>query len=251
LFGYVVTTPKATAETLLLTERGDPLLTQWQFGLGKAVAFTSDAKSRWAGDWIRWPGYSAFWAQLVRSVLRTSDDRGNETTLSWSGNEGRIVVDSVDERGRFRNGLVTTAQRVDPEFEREAIELAQTAPGRYEATFPVEEAGSYLFRIQQRQPNADGAFANYTRGFTISYRPEYRHLTTNEAFLERLATVTGGAYDPTPEMLASGGDRTVAVRQRIWPWLLAAALLLFLIDVALRRLDLAGWRIGGGVERYG
>ncbi len=48
LRGYVATTQKPRAETPLLTDKGDPLLAHWQFGLGRAVAFTSDAKAKWA-----------------------------------------------------------------------------------------------------------------------------------------------------------------------------------------------------------
>ena len=57
LLGYVATQPRPTAETFLVSDRGDPLLASWQYGLGKSVAFTSDAKARWGSDWLEWPGY--------------------------------------------------------------------------------------------------------------------------------------------------------------------------------------------------
>ncbi|MED5279068.1 MAG: VWA domain-containing protein, partial [Verrucomicrobiota bacterium] len=47
LLGYVATSEKPRAETPLLTTQGDPLLAHWQYGLGRAVAFTSDAKAKW------------------------------------------------------------------------------------------------------------------------------------------------------------------------------------------------------------
>ena len=40
LLGYVATTPKPRAETPLWTDKGDPLLAHWQYGLGRAVAFS-------------------------------------------------------------------------------------------------------------------------------------------------------------------------------------------------------------------
>src|SRR5258708_17927220 len=47
LKGYIATTPKDTA-TVILTAPGynDPLLAAWQYGLGRAVAWTSDATAR-------------------------------------------------------------------------------------------------------------------------------------------------------------------------------------------------------------
>src|ERR1051326_3369226 len=66
LLGYVATTPKALADVAMRSKRQDPVLASWQYGLGKAVAFTSDAKNRWAAQWINWPSYAKFWAQVVR-----------------------------------------------------------------------------------------------------------------------------------------------------------------------------------------
>ncbi|MDD9973862.1 MAG: VWA domain-containing protein, partial [Candidatus Poribacteria bacterium] len=70
LLGYVATQPRPTAEVFLVSDRGDPLLASWQYGLGKSVAFTSDAKARWASDWLDWGGYGKFWTQLVRDTMR-------------------------------------------------------------------------------------------------------------------------------------------------------------------------------------
>jgi hypothetical protein len=44
LRGYNGTTPKATARVALVSDQGDPILAAWQYGLGRAVAWTSDAK---------------------------------------------------------------------------------------------------------------------------------------------------------------------------------------------------------------
>src|SRR5262249_11574892 len=66
LLGYVLTRPKPTSEVVLTSEKGDPLLSWWRYGLGMTAAFTSDAKARWAAEWLTWPGYSKFWAQVVR-----------------------------------------------------------------------------------------------------------------------------------------------------------------------------------------
>ncbi|MHB8959170.1 MAG: glutamine amidotransferase [Candidatus Limnocylindrales bacterium] len=65
LLGYDGTTAKAAAQTVLVTARDDPLLAQWQYGLGRAVAWTSDATGRWAKGWVGWNGFSRFFRQLV------------------------------------------------------------------------------------------------------------------------------------------------------------------------------------------
>ena len=256
LFGYIVTAPKPTANVTLLTERGEPLLASWRFGLGKSTAFMSDAKSRWAADWLRWPGYGQFWAQLVRDVMRTTQSRGTETTIAVHGDQGRVVIDSTDERGEFINGLRTSAQLVKPDLTLQSLPFRQIAPGRYETKLPMNDMGSYVLKIRQVRDGEDGkeeVVSDYTRAVTISYKPEYRHLSLNENFLRELASSTGGKYNPTmEELFRVTPEDAVPVRKRLWPWLLGAALFLFVVDVALRRLDLAGYRLfESRPQRYG
>ena len=85
LLGYVVTRPKPTAEVILATESGDPLLAWWRYGLGVTVAFTSDAKARWAAEWISWPQFGQFWAQVVRHALRKSEAKGTFVQIDRKG----------------------------------------------------------------------------------------------------------------------------------------------------------------------
>ena len=256
LFGYVVTTPKATAEVSLVTERGDPLLATWQVGLGRCAAFTSDAKSRWAADWVTWPGFGQFWAQLIRDVMRSSLNRGTETTIDYYSNTGNLILDSADNSGQFLNGLNTELQLILPDLSIEKKSVRQVGPGRYATEFNLDQTGSYLFKIRQSIPNENSdpeVFADITRGLTVSYKPEYRHLGSNTNFLSELANVTGGHFDPDDETLFKVEENeVVTVRKAIWPSLLKLALLLFVLDVALRRLDLAGrgW-FQDKAQRYG
>ncbi len=57
LKGYVRFIAKPSAETIFKVDREDPALPRWQYGLGRAAVFASDAKSRWAMDWIKWKGF--------------------------------------------------------------------------------------------------------------------------------------------------------------------------------------------------
>jgi uncharacterized membrane protein len=70
LKGYVCTTPKPRAELPLVSDKGDPVLAHWQYGLGRAVAFTSDARAKWAKAWLGWAQYRQFWAQVAHWSLR-------------------------------------------------------------------------------------------------------------------------------------------------------------------------------------
>jgi len=131
LLGHVVTEPRTRAETPLQTDGGDPLLAHWQFGLGRTVAFTSDARSRWAKDWIGWDQYRRFWQQMVRWTLRRVDDADFAIELTSERGTGRVLVEALDEHGGFLNFLDLHAVVVGPGDTRETLQLRQIGPGRY------------------------------------------------------------------------------------------------------------------------
>jgi hypothetical protein len=69
----VVTTLKDRAELHLyavLEGEKAPVLARWQYGLGKAFAFTSDGGARWAPQWPAWESNHKFWSNLFRWVCR-------------------------------------------------------------------------------------------------------------------------------------------------------------------------------------
>ena len=69
LHGYVRFETRPTADAILEADKGDPLLVRWQYGLGRAAVFTSDAKNRWAANWVTWPGFDKLWANIFRDLL--------------------------------------------------------------------------------------------------------------------------------------------------------------------------------------
>lgn len=104
LLGYNGTTPKATAQVTLLSPRGDPVLAQWQVGLGRAVAWTSDLKGQWASDWVAWDRFNRFAAQMVSWTLPDPADERLEVGIALDGADVRFRVDAADEEGRPREG---------------------------------------------------------------------------------------------------------------------------------------------------
>ena len=130
LNGYISTTPKATAQTLLLSDRAEPIMAQWQYGLGRSVAWTSDAKGQWASDWIGWSEFSRFWTQTVRWAS-AAPGGDVEVGLDRHASGTRVTVDSADPSGAFRNDLETTVSVLGPDGTRQDVQLEQEAPGRY------------------------------------------------------------------------------------------------------------------------
>ena len=140
LLGYVVTQPKATSEVILVQpETRDPLLCWWRYGLGMSVAFTSDAKSRWAADWLTWEGFNRFWAQIVRHAMTKSDFEGMTVDLQRRGRHGRVVIDTVNRDGQFLNKVVSKLDIGQSSVESPVGDVESIGAGRYVADFEMAE----------------------------------------------------------------------------------------------------------------
>ena len=240
LFGYVGTSPKATAQIILETQLGDPLLAAWEHGLGRAVAWTSDATGRWATEWVPWPGFPTFWSNLIRWSIQEGKGSTLESAVIFEEEEARLVVDARDDDGRYINDLDLEATVVSPKGETTNLQLRQIAPGQYEGEFTPTHEGAYLLRVSGA--SSDGAIvAGQTSGWVLGYSPEYRQLEANPLLLNQIVDIAGGRMlDPGIEDDASAvfernlpGTETT---RPIWPWLVGMAALLLPVDIAVRRL---------------
>jgi Ca-activated chloride channel homolog len=250
LGGYVATTLKPTAELALMSHQEDPILATWRFGLGRAVAFTSDAKSRWGTLWLRWRDFNKFWAQLTRWTLRSSSKGDTTAMVQRIDQTGEVVVDAVDPRGEFINFLDTQVGVVAPNRERSVIDLEQIGPGRYRGRFPAPQEGVYLVGMAQRK--GERVIGSQLAGLVVPYAQELRDLGVDETLLRELAELTGGGAleDPRDAFLKARRQSRIAVD--IWPWLVGLVAVLLIPDVALRRLGPGGFaRLSGWLSSLG
>lgn len=235
LRGHVVTSMKDLARQALASHEDDPLLAHWRYGLGKSVAFTSDATNRWSADWVVQDLYAKFWSQLVRWSLRETGGRNYQVSTEVAGNTGRVVVDALDDDGNFRNNLEFEATVIGPNLESTPVIVRQTGPGRYEGTFPADATGSYMVSLRREQ---DGERELVTTGASVAYSPEFGTTRSNDDLLEKIASATGGKvadarYNPFRHDMEQRTRPTP-----LWPLLLWLGLFLVPVDIFLRRVYL-------------
>jgi Ca-activated chloride channel family protein len=238
LLGYVSTKAKEGAEEILRTEQGEPLLARWRYGLGKSVAFTSDLKNRWAVEWIKWPGYAKFWAQLIRDTMRSDDRDSLPMRVTQQGGVARMVVDAIDEEDRFINDLTSKVQITSPTGKKETVALLQTAPGRYEAEVPLKEYGAYTLKAQHDRGGDTIAVSAGSAAYP--YPEEYLFTEPNREIMRRVADIGQGQTDPATAELWDAHGEEVKYRRELWPLFVLAALGLLLLDLAMRRVRLWG-----------
>lgn len=276
LHGFVRTTKKESnlvdmrIEGPKMFDQEFPILATWQYGLGKAAAFTSDARTQpntavagWDREWVEWQEYQKFWEQTVVWAMRAAEKGRLTLTAEYKEGRVKVMVEARDEKDRPIGGLdlkggISLPRPAAPGEKLPAMTFKKRGAGRYEAEFTAEEAGSYFINIQGYQA---GKLFDYARtGLTVPYSQEFADLETNTPLLRRLAEATGGTFhteDPADlDALVRSGDlfraapKTSRAVRPFWFWLVFIAGILLLFDVGIRRVSLEWLEVRTGAAMF-
>jgi uncharacterized membrane protein/Mg-chelatase subunit ChlD len=262
--GFVLTSVKDSSlvEVVLLSPKpteaeNATILATWTYGLGKAVAFTTDAGKRWTSAWTSWDGYDRFFSQMIRWSMRPTGDTGKfSVSADVQGNKTRVVITALDQDEQFLNLQSMSGAALGPDMESIPLDIQQTAPGRYVGEFDSTKAGSYMIMVT---PGAGHAMIR--TGVSVGYSDEFRDRETNTPLLDSIAKLTakggkpGELMEPLPDLPRNSDNpsfdaqlkidpfrrdlpRAVA-SQDIWPWLVMMGSCLFLADVFVRRVQIS------------
>ncbi|HXG24157.1 MAG TPA: VWA domain-containing protein [Chthonomonadales bacterium] len=236
LHAYCLTSDRPLARIPMRTAKDDPLLAFWQYGLGTAMAFTSDAQPRWARPWMSWRDFNAFWAQVARSTLRRTSGNRLQITTRREGGKGVVEVEAYDPAGNPINHLAARASVLAPDGRAQEVTLRQQGPGRYQGEYDAGATGGYIVSVVE---GTQTGTPRITRaGFSLAYPPEYQAVRANDALLTQIAQLTGGQMLENPLQSFRPSTRPGQSIRDLWPNLLFLAMLLFPLDIAVRRLAL-------------
>jgi hypothetical protein len=232
---------RPTTDLILRASREDPLLVRWQYGLGRAAVFTSDAKNRWAASWVTWPGFDKLWTNIFRDLLPHAESSEAGAEFDRAANE--LVVDYHWGRDVAEPAAIPDIFAFGPNGFQSPLKVAKVAAGHYRARVAIGERQG-LFRVRPLVESR--AFPEV--GF---YRQEEEMLEygANNQLLHQVAEATGGRYNPPLNTVFDSTGRTIPATLDLWPFLLALAIALNLAELVLRKWrglweGLMGWRRG-------
>src|SRR4030095_8961775 len=247
LRGFARTKSRDDAEVLLESASGVPLLVRWQYGLGRAVVFASDARNRWAADWLQWDGYGRFWGQITRDVLRRDTGESLRFKVTRESGDAHIRLDAMSDEGNWRNRLAPVVRVVLPRGTEQTLPLHQTSPGAYVGTLALGRPGVQTFSftlVPGGGVTSEAARRTGVRRLYYSYSDEYRSSPPNVELLRTLAEATGGELWPETSQLFDPGSDRGHTRQALLPLFAAAAPGAVLLRISSRRASLAPTLVG-------
>ena len=228
LGGYLAVTEKPLATVSLCSDREDPILAWWQYGAGRVLSWTSDIQGGWSQAFLSWDRAAEFFSGLISFVLPDRSGNG-EIRLA----DGRMTWET-DAPQEASTASVTV---IRPDGERETVRLERVTETRFEGNADTGLSGAYAARIEMEDGRGN-VLQTAEGGAVVSWTEEYDQRREDTGALEILAQETGGKLCEDTESLLDFPDTAARKRTDLTPLLAGLALLLFLFDVAQRRLDL-------------
>lgn len=228
------------SELILRSDTGDPILARRKTGLGWTLAWTADLKPRLGVEWLRWPQFPQFLAQLVRAHQKRDDERVVPLEVELEDREVVVSFDAKTPDGRFDSSWSSslTIQSDQAGSTTTDSPFRLEGPGRYVARATLPSFGAYTLLSRHERANADGALVSAGSGratVSLPYPEEYRDLEPQPSTLSAWAEAGGGALDPTNGDFMAAGDDRLRTDEPAQAPLLYAALGLLLLDVLMRR----------------
>ena len=246
LGGLVLTeiiTDDPRVSTPIVSQQGEPIFAFHQVELGRVSVFTSDVSS-WARGWIEDPVFSMFWTSAARWTMRTDLNEPGELAFVVSQSQAQIEYNAIDESGAPIDGLDVIAQVFDESGQQRQVPLVQVGAGRYVGDANDLSKGVHVVIAS---PTNKGASLKPTiAGLQVSGNDELKLLSADPESLIALAKRTGGrVFDLSNPANADLFDRQGVIIRRsfqpIWTVLIVIALVLFLLDLASRRVAFDRW----------
>jgi hypothetical protein len=202
-----------------------PVLAQWQYGLGRVMAWTPGLASPGAADWAgRWAGETSLWNDTIRWLLPGVPVPALTPRLldAYPGGAPAVAVDSLANAGTAITAAALVATVTPPRGPAVSVTLRNAGPSRFAGALP--SAGSGIYRIAISPPGARPGSSAVVTDLAVGYAREYLPSPAGPALLAEVAAVTGGRVLTDPASAAAweaarNGSHELALW---WPLVLLA-----------------------------
>jgi Ca-activated chloride channel homolog len=229
LDGYNFAGARPGAQVVLASDRRDPLLVQWQFGLGRVVAWTGDSGDDFAAGWGSWDGYDAFWGNALSWALPDPANLQYEIAVTSSGNDATLAIHPAGETSPSRSDATVTVRDASGAVVGDPVRLSET-----NGAIAVPASGGPVWRVE-----IDDGGEVETQAAALTPGAEWQPAPGGGTLLRSIADQTGGrelSLEDDPATIFDAGTLGAGRQEAVGVWWVPAlaALSVFLADIALR-----------------
>lgn len=226
--GYIAATAKQNAEVVLESDEGDPILSTWQYGLGRTVAWNSDGNNEWTAEFAGWENYPMLWSNIINYVISDTALGEDNFEIVKEGNTAKITYETKD----YNEQTKVMAAVTDEEGNLKEVVLDAVKPGVFETTLDMNAVNVYSVNLRNMQD--EEVIKNYNTAYANQYSEEYRFCESSADF-ETFLKQAGGKYITMEDDVWTTTKSKVKVKQSLTIPLLIFAVIVLLIDIFVRR----------------
>ena len=228
LLGYIAATPKSSANMLIASaDKENPILTTWQYGLGRTIAWNSDVSGEWSAAFSGEEDYAQLWKRMIEYSVGNAGVGEDHVEIVSVGEHAEIMYETV----KYSTDTEIVATVIGSDGTKQEIKLIAKAPGKYEADVPTPNKGMYYFNIRHMEKDI---IQNYlTTATAVQFSDEYKFDVDTTAF--------SGFIDKYGNVIAQNDKiwkkmtRHVKEERSTENFFLGIALIFFLFDIGFRR----------------
>ncbi len=203
IYGYNTVYPKANSRLLLTTSTGDPVLTIWNYGLGRVASLSTDDGSMWIPD-----------------MLKDVNSKVLIKTINW-----------LVENPERKNNLVVELPELRVGENTIITVKSDSLPGN---NFYEEKKGIFKSNFYA---NETGIVDILGTKAAVNYKKEYLNLGISREF-ENTLQISQGSYiqdNFSEELKSLTKVETIKTKDLSWIFILSA-ITVYLIEILIRRI---------------
>jgi Ca-activated chloride channel homolog len=229
------------AEDILVSgEYADPLLAAWQYGLGRVVAWMSDAGQEWRGAWTDPARETAFWLQVIRYSLPNPAIGPAQAGVQLSDTTLTVTATLKTSTGQPLDLAQVMFSYAGADGKLLSFSLPQVAPGQYRLETSRPAPGAYRGVVTYQ--SGQGPRQEIALPFAADAPSEWLpgQVGAGAAALAEWATISGAEL-AGPEILQASAAPAAPEQEQetaAQDWLtyvLLALAALWPLEIALRR----------------
>lgn len=226
--GYVSTSLKNNSELILKTDKDEPLLASWNYGLGKVSAWTSDAGKLWSNRLFSSDSGKLMFLNIINDVLINNSTEDINISSSQKGSNVNIILGKEE----LSTAIISDQIILIDELGREKIFKGNIYNNQFvKATINNIEEGLYIVKSSAV---LDGKKIYKTSPLLINYSSEY-DMTSSEDVSDDLVKKLDALFIEESSQVFTDMKSKVYEKKDFSDLFLILAIIVFILDIYIRR----------------